>query len=255
MLTYTNMAWPEQPYGASQRPFGQAPRLLAAITLDWVKHDDAEVPLCASIVYVRLARRDTITLNERAFAFGFRTAHADQPTDWSELVRLVDTDLVRSRVHAQVLAAYGFADYLAALRAAAGEIPVPGVTAVERAWTAREVVQRGRARLFDTHQDTTAPEPVGLAAACRNLALEVDLAGPGMSAELHAAYRRTADPAAAERLALANLRRALSVALVALATLDLYRWDGPPVTVDRLLHANAWDCFPNLLPATSSPPA
>jgi hypothetical protein len=254
MLTYTNMAWPEQPYGASQRPFGQPPRLLAAITLDWAKHDDAEVPLCASIVYVRLARRDTITLNERAFAFGFRTAYTDQPTDHAALVRLVDTDLVRSRVHAHVLAAHGLADHLAALRTAAGNTPVPGVTSVERAWTTREQVRRGSARLFDTHHDTTAPEPAGLAAACGGRGLEVDLAGPGVSAELHATYQRTADPAAAERLALANLRRTLSVALVALATLTLYRWDGP-VTVDKLLHANAWDCFPNLLPAAPTPTA
>jgi hypothetical protein len=253
MLTYSNMAWPEQPYGASQRPFGQAPRLLAAIALEWAKHEAVEVPLCASIVYVRVARRDTIGLDERAFAFGFRTAYADQPVDASALVRLVDTDLVRSRVHARVLAAYGFADQLAALRVAAGRTTVPGVTAVERVWSERGQVQRGRARLFDTHQDTS-PQPVGLAAACRDLGLEVDLAGPGVSAELHAAYQRTANPAVAERLALSNLRNTLSVALVTLATLNLYRWDGP-VTVDKLLHANAWDCFPNLLPAAPIPTA
>jgi hypothetical protein len=228
---------------------------MAAIALDWAKHDDAEVPLCASIVYVRLAQRDTITLDERSFAFGFRTAYTDQPADHAALVRLVDTDLVRSRVHAQVLAAHGVADHLAALGTAVGNFPVPGVSSVQRAWTMREQAQRGRARLFDTYQDTTAPEPVGLAVACRDLGLEVDLADPGVSAELHAAYQRTADPAAAERFAVTNLRRALSVALVALATLGLYRWDGS-VMVDKLLHANAWDCFPNLLlPAAPTPTA
>ena len=75
-----------------------------------------------------------------------------------------------------------------------------------------------------------------------------------MSAELHATYQRTADPAVAEQLALANLRRALTIALIGLATLGLYRWDGP-VMVDKLLEANAWDCFPNLLPTAPTPTA
>jgi len=55
---FTNLGWPETPFGAEQRPFGQHIDMLAACTFEWTDQPGASetVPVAVSSVYLRVRR-------------------------------------------------------------------------------------------------------------------------------------------------------------------------------------------------------
>jgi hypothetical protein len=113
MRDFTNMAWPEGPFGADQRPFGRRERILMALALEL---DDDATLLAAATVYLRTHRTRVVEVRPDTLNVGFRVTVDDTPRDGPALLDIVDRALVRGRRHAAVLAGYALGRDLARLR-------------------------------------------------------------------------------------------------------------------------------------------
>jgi hypothetical protein len=222
--TYTNMAWPDDPYRTGQQLYRRPAARLAAFTAEPTA-TSVLVPSAVAIVYLPLHRTQAISVTEQTLTFGFRAASADEPADMSALAALADLDLMQARRHAAVLAGYLLAGDLAALRSAGDVAALRGLAAVEREWAARGRAA-GRAATFDCGLDL--PQTPPLESACRQASIG---AGPDPDG---------ADGCPAVTLA---VEQALMIALVCARHQGRYQWAGT-LRIGPVLAAATWDCLP-----------
>lgn len=226
MRDYTNLSWPEAPFGADQRPFGKPARILAAVTVEWAHDGDrGELLVCVAIVYLRTRRAGTLQVDPDTLSVGFRVAVLDELGEAPELVDLFDRALVRCRRHAVALVGHGLGDDLKAV-ADLIDRRLPGVVGVGAAWPDRASKGRGVARMVDTRYDFAS-----VATGRLDVPLEV-----GATATLPTSTRD------AHLVAAAGLTGCLAIALTAAWHLDAYRWDGA-FDVRSAVEVTAWDRF------------
>ncbi len=235
METYTNMAWPDDPYRTGQQLYRRPVPRLAAFTIDQARRSNPRAPHAIAIVYLPLHRTQALAVTEQRLAFGFRAASIDSGTEASVLAKVADLDLMQARRHAAVLAGHRLADDLDALQNSAGGAVLRGVAAVAREWVDRRAPARGRAAMFDCGLDLPSAAP--LEEARERLGIT--------SPRVHSFAERDA-LANGKRAAAMAVERALSIAMVSARHLGRYTWEGTLHT-QVLMAANAWDCFPERL--------
>jgi hypothetical protein len=237
MRTYTNMAWPDDPYRASQQLYRRPSPLLAAFAVMPAGRSCVTAPAAVAVAYLPLHRTRAITVNQDTLAFGFRAASTADAGRIPGLAEVADLDLMQARRHARFLAGHAPAADMRALRAAAPGLAGRGLTAVESGWAdrpsrTRPPRARGTATMIDVGDDSA-----DLADSCRR-------AGIMASAASNATAGLPAEAWTAERLAAAAAERALVIALACARELGQYCWEGAICTA-RVMTAAAWDVFPS----------
>jgi hypothetical protein len=232
MRTYTNLAWPEDPYRTGQQLYRRPPPRLAAVTICRTGGSRS-----VAIVYLPLHRTKTLTITGQTVAFGFRAASTTCTSEAPALAGLAGLDLLQARRHAAVLTGYMLAGDLTALRDLAGDLVPRGIVALEREWANRHDPASGKAAMLDCGLDL--PGCASLPEACRQARISI-------SAE--AAAPDAPDPELAVVMA---VHRALAVALVAARHLERYTWEATLHT-HEIVAAGAWDCLP---PSAGQPAA
>jgi hypothetical protein len=216
MRDFTNLAWPEGPFGADQRPFGRRERILMALALDL---DERAGLVSAATVYCRTHRTRVVEVRADTLNVGFRVTVAEAPGDEIGLLDIVDRALVRGRRHAVVLAGHGLGRDLAWLRTP-DDRRRPGVSGVADAWAGRRVAQRGIAVMVDTEDDVEDGDA------------RVDVA--------LTPARWEACGGQPDVLAASSLVRCIAIALVAARHIGVYEWDGR-FAVRQAAEMAAWD--------------
>jgi hypothetical protein len=229
MRDFTNLAWPETPFGADQRPFGRRVHMLTAIDVAWGRYSDADalVPRCSSVVYLRVHPAQQLTVKPATLPIGFRATVLDASADLDHVLGVLDRALVRARRHAFMLAGRQLGAHLARL----DELSTcnrPGIEALLHAWDGRDTKVRGIARFHDVADDHSQ-EPV-----------DADLDGAPPLAE----------PVPATVAATDGLVRCLAIALTAGWQTDLLRWEGAFPAQEALAVAG-WDILGTPTEATT----
>jgi hypothetical protein len=231
MRTYTNLAWPDDPYRASQQLYRRPSPLLAAFTILPPGQCPITAPAAIAAVYLPLHRTHAVTVTGSTVSFGFRAASTADAGCLTRLAEIADLDLIQARRHAKYLAGHALSPCLHALREAAPGMTARGLAAVEADWTARPARARGTAEMIDIGDGR--PD---LADTCQHAAITIS-AGTTPSDVI------ADDPGTAERLAAAATERALAIALTCARELGRYQWEGALRTA-ALMAAAAWDLFP-----------
>jgi hypothetical protein len=231
MRTYTNLAWPDDPYRASQQLYRRPSPMLAAFVVIPVGRCPITVPAAVATAYLPLHRTRAVTVTSDTVTFGVRAVSTSDPRDLPRLAEIADLDLIQARRHAKYLAGHALSPDLRALREAALALTVRGLAAVESAWGDRPTHVRG----------TTAMIDVGggrhdLADTCHRAAL---ITRPDAMAE----GRISGGSAVVERLAAAAAEQALAIALTCARELGRYRWQVTLCTAP-IMAAATWDLFP-----------
>lgn len=231
MLDLTNLAWPETPFGAHQRPNGRRAHVLTAVDIGWARAPRAAelFPRCVATIYMRVTPARRLTVDPATVPFGFRAAVAGAPDETAALLDLFDGALVRARRHAYLLAGSGLGADLARLDTLArgGH---PGIATVFAAWDARATKDRGLARLHDIADLPGSGDPD----------LDVD--------PFHRPGPTDMPPAPTATDA---LTRCLAIGLAAGRQAGLLTWEGT-FTARSAVDAAAWDI---LSAAVSAPDA
>jgi hypothetical protein len=229
--TYTNLAWPDDPYRASQQLYRRPSPMLAAFTVLPPGQCPITAPAAIATVYLPLHRTQAVTVTGSTVNFGFRAASTADARCLAQLAEIADLDLIQARRHAKYLAGHALSPGLHALREAAPGMTVRGLAAVEADWAARPAHVRGTATMIDIGDGR--PD---LADTCQRAAFTT-------SAGTTASDILSGGPGAAERLAAAAAERALAIALTCARELGRYQWPGTLRTA-ALMAAAAWDLFP-----------
>lgn len=230
MREATNLSWTGTPFGAARRPFSERTSLLAAFC---VLGDGGGSPAAAGAVYLRLPRDGCLLVTDSTLRLGFHAVAVEDPAERRAVVTTVDGLLVQARRQAAILAGHCFAEQLASLTAAAGALPIRGITAVAAAWRDRKT-ERGLAHLHDTAHGLTA---TALADRCAYYRLHGLPADPG-PATSQAPPGRVGSRAGADLLRRVVVQ-ALASGLIAGREAGHYRWD--EVHLDAVIEAAAWD--------------
>lgn len=227
MREYTNLLWPEGPFGADRRPFGKPSQMIAAFTVDWTAQD---LPAAAAAVYLRVKRAGTVEVSTVTMNPGLVAVAPEEQADPLRIVGWLDRGLVRARRHATVLAGHNLADTLKTARLHVDK-PLAGLTGVAASWAARSNKERGTARMIDTATDLDNPQ-----AFAQRLSAPLCRVAPALWP--HTAQQQT-------DAALSCLVRTLAVGLAVAWHVDAYRWDpsGGPLSVERAVAHAAWDSF------------
>lgn len=104
MRTYTNMAWPADPYRTGQQLFRRPAPRLAAFATGPAVGGSRYVPAVVATVYLPLHRTRAVAVTEQTLAFGFRAASIDDEAAAPALAAVADLDLLQPRRHAAILA-------------------------------------------------------------------------------------------------------------------------------------------------------
>ena len=227
MRTYTNLAWPEDPYRTGQQLYRRPAPRLAAFCL---ARTGGGGPGCqaAAIVYLPLHRTRTLAVTSQTVAFGFHAASISTASDSLALAVFAGLDLLQARRHAAVLTGHLLAGDLAALRPGTDDLVPRGIAALEHEWAQRHTPASGKAAMLDCGLDL--PGNPALPRACRQAGISASTAEPVL-------------PVSGEAAAAAAVHRALVIALVAARHLGRYVWEGI-LPADDIVAAGAWDCFP-----------
>jgi hypothetical protein len=229
---YSNLAWPEGPFGAAQRPFGRPTEMVAAFAIDWARRPGL-LPLAAATVYLRVRKHgQPLSVSSGTLSIGFRAAVIEHPAEVPDLLPLVARALTRARRHALILAGHDLATDLTRMTGLS-PAPLRGVAGVASAWADRRVRQRGMALMVDTSAEARDTS--------RGLNLPVDPASAPESTESCAGLAR------------AVLTRCLAIGLTAAVHTGRYRLEGTfPVhgTVERA----GWDLFASHAPPEPATP-
>jgi hypothetical protein len=221
---FTNLAWPETPFGAEQRPFGQHIDMLAACTFEWTDQPAAaeSVPVAASLVYLRVRRRgSTQQISDDTLSIGFRTAVIEDGTEVPDLLTMADRALTRARRHAAIMAGHWLSADLDRLNTRAA-VPLRGVDGVLSAWSDRTGKQRGVAVMIDTGS-------------------EANKTGADLGMPLQPAPEQVPDcPDCAAQVARRALTRCLAVGLTAALHTSRYAWEGT-FRVPEAIERAGWD--------------
>jgi hypothetical protein len=234
---FTNLAWPEVPFGADQRPFGAASDMLAAATVEWAPQRDGEpVPVAVTTVYLRARRHGSVhEVDDDSLAVGFRATVAERPGDLPALVGVLDRALTRARRHAIILAGHRLDADLSRLQELS-EVPLRGADGVIRAWAQRDTRERGVALMIDTAVEA---HPVADALGFTLAALPAPIPNT---------------PSCAGALAREALARCLAVGLTAAVHAGRYRWEGS-LRLGHVIDRNGWDLFDTPAPSDPTGPA
>jgi hypothetical protein len=233
MQTWTNLAWPDDPYRTGQQLYRKPGGRLAAFTTWPAVTGGQPVPATAAIVYLPLHRSRAMCVTGQTLAFGFRAASASDPADVPGVAAVADLDLMQARRHAAVLTGYHLGKDLAALQGADGVTGCRGLAAVAGDWAGRRPAA-GRAALFDCDLDLPGGLPLGQ--ACQQAGIT-----PMTTADVRDEGWHPATLA---------VERALAIALLCARHQARYEWTG---TLDTrtVMAASAWDCMP--WPETAAP--
>jgi len=238
MLTWTNMAWPADPYRTGQILYAGPRSQLVAFTTGWLRGDDGARPACWAVAYLPLHRTCAVTVTGQTLVFGFRAARIQILNERPALAAMADADLMQARRHAAILAGHAPHDDLSGLQAAAVS-ELRGLAAAGNAWAGRSRPARGTATMIDTAVDL--PGGPGLTGTCQQA--EIALSTGARVSEL-------ADLGDGWPLAGGAVERALAIALACARHMGRYQWDGA-LDTGQILTAHAWDCFPPPGPAGS----
>jgi hypothetical protein len=227
MREFTNLLWPEEPFGADLRPFGNPTPMVAAFAVDWATDGR---PAAAAVAYLRGKRAGTVEVSAATLNPGFVAVVPETDGDVGAIADWFDRALVRARVKAHLLAGHDLQDTLTPMKKLV-DVPMAGVTGVANCWADRPATARTAkvARMLDTALDL--PDP--LEAAAR---LGTTILGPvepiiwprGTHEQSHTAFRCAA--------------RALAIGLAAARHTGSYRWADELNVPTALAHA-AWDIF------------
>jgi len=217
MRVFTNLAWPDDPYRASQQLYARPSPMLAAFAVMPPGRVAFAAPAAVAVAYLPLHRTRVLTVTEDTLAFGFRAASTADADGIPGLAEAADLDLMQARRHARFLAGSALPPDLQMLREAAPGLAARGLAAVEASWADRQTHPRGRS--------------AAVAATCASM--------NGSST----ARGIAGDPGIAEQLAAAAAEQALAIALACARSLGRYCWAGTMGTA-RVMAATAWDLFP-----------
>ncbi|GAA2471471.1 hypothetical protein Ahu01nite_078840 [Winogradskya humida] len=222
MHDFTNLGWPETPFGADQRPFGQHVDMLAACTFDWTPGQDGPPrPVAVSLVYLRIRRRgSSYQVSDDTLSIGFYTTVIDDAAEVPRLLTVADRALTRARRHAAIVAGHQLGADLARINALA-EVPLRGVDGMRAAWNDQEK-QRGLAVIVDTGTEA------GMTGA--------DLGTPLEPTPMQIPECRHCAGEVARRA----LARCLAVGLTAALHTSRYTWEGTFRVPDAIERAG-WD--------------
>ena len=223
MREFTNLAWPETPFGADQRPFGHHTDMLAACTVDWAaRPGDGPLPVASAMVYLRVRRHGPARrIGEDTLSIGFRTAVVEDPAEVPDLLMLTDRALTRARRQAVILAGHLLRTELARMNTLSA-VPLRGAAGVLAAWANRAMKQRGAAVMVDT-------------------GLEAGATGAELDMPLEPVPVRVPDcPACAADVARPAVARCLAVGLAAAVHTDRYTWEGT-FRVAEAIERAGWD--------------
>ncbi|WP_067475247.1 hypothetical protein [Actinomadura hibisca] len=227
MAAYTNMSWPDDPYGTGQL-WRKEPQLAAAFDVQLVHAESSLVALGYAVVYLPLHRTKSV-VPTAVSRFGFRAISAADRAEIDELLKCFELDVSRARRLAKVVIGYRLED---ALRAIENMVPNAaehrGITALADAWPSGRNPS-GMAELCEI----TAVEPCGT-----DLAETAARFGIGMTPP-----PSTISPAA-EAIGSHTTQRSLVSGLIGLRHLGRYRWESE-LDAGAHLAANAADCFPS----------
>lgn len=217
MSEFTNLSWPDTPFGAKKRPQGRRSQMVCAVDVTWrpvQSQDGGPQPANAALVYLRVDPARTLRVDPATLLVGFHAVVRDDGDDPTALLGVLDAALVGALRHARVLAGRQLGASLACLAPLARERP-RGITSTFAAWGTRADDTRGRARLRDI-ADLPISAPIEL--------------GPRTDPRL-------ARPAGEAREAVTSC---LAIALAAAAQEGLLMWDGTfPARV--AVDAAGWD--------------
>jgi hypothetical protein len=220
--TWTNLAWPDDPYRTGQQLYRRPVPRLAAFTTAPAAAGTHPAPAAAAIVYLPLHRTRTVSVTEQTLMFGFRAVTITDPAQAASLAAVADLDLLQARRHAAVLAGYRLARDLTALRQDGDAAGLRGLAAVEREWADRGPAA-GKAATFDCGLDL--PGGLTLEEACEQASLVVH-----PDAGLPGGWQAVA--------------RALMIALVCARYQGRYQWD-ETLRMGQVMATTAWDCLPS----------
>jgi hypothetical protein len=220
---FTNLQWPETPFGAEQRPFGQHWDMLTACTIEWAGQVDAEaLPVASSAVYLRVRRHGAgHRVTDETLSIGFRTVVIEDAAEVPDLLNLTDRVLIGARRLGAILAGHHLDGDLTRMNTLSA-VPLRGAAEVLSAWANRAVKQRGTALMIDT-------------------ALEASAAGAELNMALDPVSERMPDcPACAADVARRALARCLAVGLTGAVHAGRYTWEGTFRVRDAIDRAG-WD--------------
>lgn len=235
MRSTTNLHWPVEPFGATQRPFAQDRPMMAAVAIGWSGY--AQRPEWACVIYVYTDSTRTLKLDGQGLNFGFEVLTSQPHDPHTVLPERLDEILVACRRHAKVLAGHDFADDLTSLLKFGVARRLPGVEGVRQQWTARQATERGMATVIDTAYDLDQPDRTDLAAASELAMLKAALVAAPDGTSVTTTVRQA-------------IVRTLAIALIAARATGKYVWT-VPIDLDGLVSDASWDQFDQL---TDSPP-
>lgn len=233
MRTYTNLAWPDDPYRTSQQLYRRPSPILASIAISLPAQLPSPAPAAVAVAYLPLHRTRAITVAEDTLTFGFRVASTADAEKVGELAELADLDLMQARRHAAVLVGHDLPLHLRALRNAAPGQITRGLDAIEADWADRTAQPRASATLVDIGTDL-GDGSKDLASVFREAAV--------IPTPASLTSHDPPDAMTAEHLAAAITEQALAIALVVARHLGRYHWDGVLAT-SQVMAAAAWDLF------------
>ena len=231
MREFTNLQWPQTPFGAEQRPFGRHWDMLTACTVEWTGRWDAEaVPVASATVYLRVRKHGVAhRIGDGTLSIGFRVVVIEDSAEVPTLLKVTEQALTGARRLGVILAGHRLDDDLCRMTALSA-VPLRGAAEVLSAWANRSVKQRGVAVMVDT-------------------AVEASASGAELDMRLEPLSGRVPDcPACAADLARRALARCLAVGLTAAVHTERYVWEGTFRVADAIDRA-AWDVL-----ATSTGP-
>jgi hypothetical protein len=226
MRTWTNLAWPDDPYRTGQQLYRRPAPKLAAFTTWPAVSGGRQVAAATAIVYLPLHRSRPVTVTGQTLAFGFRAVSTSDPAEVPAVAALADLDLMRARRHAAVLTACHLGKDLAALQEADRVPEYRGLAAVAGDWADRSPAP-GRAALFDCDLDLPGGLPLGQ--VCQQAGIS-----PMTTADF---------PDEGSYQATLAVERALAIALLCARHQGRYAWDGILDTKTAMVDS-AWDCLP-----------
>jgi hypothetical protein len=186
MRTWTNLAWPDDPYRTGQQLYPRPSPRLAAFTTGRAAAGDPLAPAAAAVVCLPLHRTRALTVTGQTLTFGFHAGGADGTAQVPGLAAVAGLALMQARTHARLLAGHLPAADLAALQRVGGAA-LRGLAAAGHEWADRGALP-GRAAMFDCGLDLPGGPP--LEQACQQAGLVIHAADPGRITRPRAAARR-----------------------------------------------------------------
>lgn len=223
MHDYTNLGWPEAPFGADQRPFGLPSDILAAFAVEWAaRRDERPVPVGVAAVCLRVRRHGPAQLVDAGnLSIGFRATVIENTTEVPNLLALLDRALTRARRHATILAGHHLDSDLNRMTGLC-TVPLRGVAGVLTGWANRDTRERGMALMVDTDVEA------------RPLAAHLDVPLDPLPVPL------PDTPTCCAAVAQTVLTRGLAIGLTAAVYAGRYQWEGT-FPLSDVIDREAWD--------------